>query len=784
MTSESIILPLGDLVIFPEANATIFLDQNGVDAIKFANETNRDIAIFLRKDEKAERLSITRQLHEIGTVVRVVKIASPTEQGQIRVLVEGATRVRLNRLIQTRPYLVGEIETIDEIKELDIDDKVIANELKAIFIEYIKLSSPLFPKEIILEIEDELDPTRIINTIGIFASLGTSAQQQLLNEIDLAKALKLAYGMVDHKLRVEQIRRSIKEKLGHKLSEQEKSYVLREELKVIQKELKKSDKKATDGDPEITELRDKLKAGNYPEIVIKTIEQQLDRLSKQHQSSPDYAMQRDYIDWLMALPWLQSTKEKISLKRAEKVLSENHYGLDEAKERILEFLAVRKLADKTGGDGAILCFVGPPGVGKTSLGNSIADALNRKFVHFSLGGMRDEAEIRGHRRTYIGAMPGRIIQRLKRVGVNNPVFMLDEVDKIGNDFRGDPASALLEVLDPEQNKEFNDHYIDLPFDLSNCFFITTANELDPIPSPLRDRMEIIRFSGYTEQEKLKIAKKHIIPKALKQHGLTRRRVEIGDDAMLSIIRHYTAEAGLRNLEREIRKICRKIAKEIIDSSISNLRISAKNLEKYLGPQQHHIEKTNKFDRPGISTGLAWTPVGGEILFIESVKIQGKGGLKLTGQLGEVMRESVSAAFSFLKSNAEKFDIDPKTFSKHDVHVHVPAGAIPKDGPSAGITIFAALLSLFKGQKVPENIAMTGEISLTGRVLKIGGLKEKVLGALRAGIDTIIIPMENKQDLVKIDKEILKKLTFKFVERADEVAEIVIGKKVQKKDLSK
>lgn len=776
MHSQAIIIPLSDLVVFPGATATIFLDQIGIQSLDFARSNDLDVAVFLKKPNQSSKLSPSRQLAKMGTLVRIIKVSPPDEKERSRVLVEGLTRTKIRTLTQTRPFLVADIEPLIEKIELNEEEDVIASELKTSLLEHLKLSSPIFPRELATEIETETDPRRIADLPAVFGLLTLNEQQELLDQESLLTRLQTSFSLIDLKLKKEQIKKGVKDKLGRQLSQQEKNYVLREELKIIQKQLKKTDKKSADTDPEIIELRTKLEKGKYPDHVKKTVEQQLERLSKQHPSSPDYAMQRDYIDWLLDTPWLISSPDKINIKKAQKVLNSKHFGLNEVKERILEFLAVRKLAGPKGGTGTILCFVGPPGVGKTSLGKSIAAALNREFVHFSLGGMRDEAEIRGHRRTYIGSMPGRIIQRLKRVGTNNPVFMLDEIDKIGSDFRGDPASALLETLDPEQNSEFNDHYLDLPFDLSKTFFITTANELDPIPGPLRDRMEIIYFSGYTESEKLEIAKTHLVPKALKQHGLLRRKVQICDSALSKIIQNHTAEAGLRNLERNIQKICRKVAKMILTSKHkSGIQITSRNLEKFLGPDKVTPETADKFDRAGISTGLAWTPVGGEILFIEAVKIPGKGNLKLTGQLGDVMKESASAAFSFLKSNAPKFGLKNDEFSKIDVHVHVPAGAIPKDGPSAGIAIFTAILSLFKNQKVPHDLAMTGEISLTGRVLPIGGLKEKALGALRAGIKTIIIPSENKKDLKKIDQKLGKKLTFKPVTRAEQVAELVFGK---------
>ncbi|TNF55713.1 endopeptidase La, partial [bacterium] len=550
----------------------------------------------------------------------------------------------------------------------------------------------------------------------------------------------------------------------------QREYFLREQLKAIQKELGEIDERTE----EINELRKKIDESKMPEKVEKEAEKQLKRLEKMHPDSAEAGTIRSYIDWLVEIPWSKSTKDKLDLGPAKKVLDEDHYDLERVKERILEYLGVRKLKEKM--KGPILCFVGPPGVGKTSLGKSIARAMGREFFRMSLGGMRDEAEIRGHRRTYVGAMPGRIIQGIKTAGTNNPVFMLDEVDKIGMDFRGDPASALLEVLDPEQNFAFVDHYLGVPFDLSNVMFITTANLIDPIQSPLRDRMEVINLSGYTAEEKLGIAKNYLIPKQLSEHGITDKNLKIHDNAVLQIVTHYTREAGVRNLEREIANLCRKVARKIAEGKVKTYHATADKLSKYLGVPKYLPEEEMEKDEVGVATGLAWTETGGDIIYIESTIMKGKGILTLTGQLGDVMKESAHAALSFIRTRAKSLGINTDMFSKNDVHIHVPAGAIPKDGPSAGITMATAIASAFTGRQVNKALAMTGEVTLRGRVLPIGGLKEKTLAAKRMGIKKIIIPMRNKKDLEDIPKYIKKDMDFVPVETMDEVFKTALKKR--------
>ncbi|MBU1954049.1 endopeptidase La, partial [Patescibacteria group bacterium] len=593
------------------------------------------------------------------------------------------------------------------------------------------------------------------------------------------KRLKMVLDYLNTEIQLLKIKKKIHTDISHEINESEKKYMLRQELKAIKKELGEGEPSAfgLEGmmDPQdIKDLTKRVKDAKMPADVEKIAKKELDRLKKIIPISPEYSVSRTYIEWLCDMPWVKSCPTKVDVKKARKILDKDHYGLEKIKERILEFLSVCQLNETCGA--TILCFVGPPGVGKTSLGQSIARALGRSFVHSSLGGMHDEADIRGHRRTYVGALPGRIIQGLKRAGFNDPVFMLDEIDKVGKDFQGDPASALLEVLDPEQNNEFTDHYLDVPFDLSKVFFILTANVMDTVPPALADRMEIIELPGYTEEEKLEIAKRYLIPRQLKGNGLEKHPFKMSDAAILFIIRKYTYEAGLRELERKIGALCRKIAKDYIEKKKKVTKLDAKDIEGYLGVEIYEYDVKQEEDMVGVSTGLAWTPYGGDIIFVESTRMPGDKSLILTGNLGEVMQESARAALSYIRSNADKFNIDSKKFEKSDIHIHVPEGATPKDGPSAGITICTSLISLLSGQKVRRDVAMTGEVTLTGRILAIGGLKEKILAAKRALIKTIIIPEKNKKDLKEIPKQILKDVTIKFAKTLDDVLKVaIIGK---------
>ena len=614
------------------------------------------------------------------------------------------------------------------------------------------------------------DPGRLADLVGSNLRLKITESQLILEEFDPVKRLRLVNHLLAKELEVSTVQAKIQNDAKEEMSKSQREYYLREQLHALQKELGDTD----DRSQEIDELEAKLKKTKMPKDVRKEAKKQLSRMEMMHPDSSEATIIRTYIDWILDVPWMKGTKDKLDLIEAKKVLDDDHHGLDKVKERILEYLAVRKLNEST--KGPILCFVGPPGVGKTSLGQSIARAMGRKFHRISLGGMRDEAEIRGHRRTYIGAMPGRIVQGLKTVSSNNPIFMMDEIDKIGSDYRGDPSSALLEVLDPEQNFEFSDHYMNLPLDLSKVMFITTANMTDTIPGPLLDRMEVIRLSGYTQEEKVVIARRYLLPRQIKQNGLKENHLKLTDETLQYIVTHYTHEAGLRNLEREIGKVCRKIARKIAEGGKGPYAVSERNLDTYLGPPKNIPEsEMETLDQPGLVTGLAWTEVGGELLQIEVNLMPGKGKLTLTGQLGDVMKESAQAALTYCRSRSVELKVAEDYFDKIDIHIHVPAGAIPKDGPSAGITIATALYSAIIQEKVVTHLAMTGEVTLRGRVLPIGGLKEKALAALRAGVTKVIIPFHNKKDLTEIPKDIRDKMEFFPVKDMDEVVRIALGR---------
>ncbi len=695
----------------------------------------------------------------VGTILRMLKLAD----GRLKILVQGLAKAKITDFTQTEPFYIGEIEKIvdQQQSEMTLEVEALMRNVKELVDKSLALGKSFLP-DIIVLIENIEEPGRLADLVASNLGLKAEQAQELLELTDPILRLKKISEILNREVELLLVQQKIQSDVKGEIDKTQREYFLREQLKAIQKELGEIDEKTE----EILELRKKIEKAKMPEKVEKEAIKQISRLEKMHPDSAEAGTIRTYIDWLVEIPWSKSTKDNLDLKKAKKVLDEDHYDLERVKERILEYLGVRKLKDKM--KGPILCFVGPPGVGKTSLGKSIARSLGREFFRMSLGGMRDEAEIRGHRRTYVGAMPGRIIQGIKTAGTNNPVFMLDEVDKIGMDFRGDPASALLEVLDPEQNNTFSDHYLGVPFDLSNVMFITTANLIDPIPSPLRDRMEIITLSGYTAEEKIGIAKNYLIPKQLTEHGITNKNIKINDSALMQIITHYTREAGVRNLEREIANLCRKVARKIAEGKVKRYSISLNNLSKYLGVPKFLPEEEVKKDEIGVSTGLAWTEAGGDIIYIEATIMKGKGTLTLTGQLGDVMKESAHAALSYVRSRAKALGISNAVFSQNDIHIHVPAGAIPKDGPSAGITMATAIASVFTGKAVHKNIAMTGEVTLRGRVLPIGGLKEKSLAAKRMGINMIIIPKRNEKDLEDIPKYIKKDMNFIPVETMDEV----------------
>jgi ATP-dependent Lon protease len=767
------ILPVRDVVIFPYMILPLFVGRDmSIKALERAVGDNKLILLVTQKDVNIETPS-PEDLYKVGTVGSILRMLKLPD-GRFKVLVQGIAKARILNYTQTEPYYIGEIEKLVEEKppELTVEVEALMRNVKELIDKAISLGKSFLP-DIIVLIENIEEPGRLADLVASNLGLKSEQAQELLEITDPVLRLKKISEILNREVELLLIQQKIQSDAKGEIDKTQREYFLREQLKAIQRELGEIDDKTE----EIMELRKKVKEAKMPEKVEKEAIKQINRLEKMHPDSAEAGTIRTYVDWLVELPWSKSTKDNLDLKKAKKVLDEDHYNLEKVKERILEYLGVRKLKEKM--KGPILCFVGPPGVGKTSLGKSIARALGREFYRMSLGGMRDEAEIRGHRRTYVGALPGRIIQGIKTVGKNNPVFMLDEVDKIGMDFRGDPASALLEVLDPEQNYIFVDHYLGVPFDLSKVMFITTANLIDPIPSPLRDRMEIITLSGYTAEEKLGIAKNFLIPKQLKEHGITDKNLKINDSAILQIITHYTREAGVRNLEREIANLCRKVARKIAEGKDKTYHISAKNLSKYLGAPKFLPEEEMEKDEVGVATGLAWTETGGDIIYVEATIMKGKGNITLTGQLGDVMKESAHAALSYIRSRAKQIGINNALFSKNDIHIHVPAGAIPKDGPSAGITMATAIASAFTGRPVYKTIAMTGEVTLRGRVLPVGGLKEKTLAAKRMGIKKIIIPRRNKKDLEEIPKYIKKDIEFILVETMDEVLKSALKKNSKK-----
>jgi len=732
-----------------------------IKAIDHALSTNRMILLLTQKDLSIENPSVN-DLYTIGTVGMIMRMLKLPD-GRVKILVQGLAKARVKGFAQPGPFFTADIEKLEEIKpeSLSIEEEAQIRSVKEQLDKAVSYGKTILP-DIMVVIENLDDPGRLADLVASNLGLKAEQAQEIMEIGDPVLRLKRVSEILSREIELLIVQQKIQSEARGEIDKTQREYFLREQLKAIQKELGDIDERAE----EAREFRKKIEDAKMPEKVLKEAEKQLKRLEKMHPDSAEAATIRTYLDWLVEIPWAKSTKDNLDIKIAKKVLNEDHYDLEKVKERILEYLSVRKLKEKM--KGPILCFIGPPGVGKTSLGRSIARSLGREFVRMSLGGVRDEAEIRGHRRTYVGALPGRIIQGIKQAGTNNPVFMLDEIDKIGMDFRGDPSSALLEVLDPEQNFSFTDHYLSVPFDLTNVMFITTGNLADTIPGPLRDRMEIIYLSGYTSEEKLGIAKKYLLPKQLEEHGLTKKVLTITDSALTLLISQYTREAGVRNLEREIANLCRKVAKRIAEGRDKKFEVVTGNLQSFLGVPKFLPEEEMAHDEVGVSTGLAWTEAGGDIIYIEATTMMGKGHLTLTGQLGDVMKESAQAALSFIRSTAMTLGIKEDVFSKVDIHVHVPAGAIPKDGPSAGITIATALASVLTGRPVNKNIAMTGEVTLRGRVLPIGGLKEKTLAAKRMGIKTVIIPKRNKKDLEEIPRYIKKDMEFVFAETMDQV----------------
>jgi len=763
------LLPLRGLTVFP--HMVLHFDvgrEKSIKALEEAMINNQLIFLVTQKDARND-FPGEEDIYKVGTISKVkqlLKLPGDT----IRVLVEGINRAEVDEIKQTDPFFIAEV--VEKIYTPDEHGKVEIEALKrgvlGAFEEYVKLSNRV-SQETLISIVSIEDAGQLSDTIAYSIFLKVEQKQELLNEFNPVTRLEKLLEMLMKEIEVLEIERNIHARVRKQIDKMQKEYYLREQLKAIQSEL--GDKEGVAG--EVEEYKEKLKKANLPEEAEKKVLKELDRLSKMPPGSAEGSVIRTYLDWVLDLPWNKKTEEVIDLKNAEKILEEDHYGLEKVKERILEYLAVRKLKNNL--KGPILCLAGPPGVGKTSIAKSIARAVNRNYVRMSLGGVRDEAEIRGHRRTYVGSMPGRIIAALKQAGSNNPLILLDEIDKMSSDFRGDPASALLEVLDSEQNFAFRDHYLELPFDLSDVLFITTANNLDTIPRPLLDRLEVINLSGYTEEEKVNIALKYLVPKQIEAHGLQRRNLRIDEQAIRDIINYYTKEAGVRNLEREIATVCRKAAKQLIATNKKSVTVTSGNIEKFLGTKKYRYDKANDKDEVGIATGLAWTPVGGDTLSIEVAVMNGNGKLELTGHLGEVMKESARAAMSFIRSRTEQLGIDKDFYSKYDIHIHVPEGAIPKDGPSAGITLATAMVSALTGIPVRKDVAMTGEITLRGRVLPIGGLKEKVLAAHRAGITTVIVPLENKKDIDEIPENVRKKIKFVVASHMDTVLSTALVK---------
>lgn len=756
------LLPLRGLTVFPYMILTFDVGrEKSIRALDDAMINNQLIFLTAQKDAKKD-LPGEEDIYRVGTVSKVKQLLR-LPGDTIRVLVEGICRAEVKRYLQTEPFFTAEVveKIIPGDKARSIENEALKRRILSAFEDYAKLSGKI-SLDTVSSISMIEDIGQLSDIIAANIQLKVEQKQEIMNEFDSADRIEKLLKILIREIEILEVEKNISMRVRKQIDKMQREYYLREQIKAIQNEL--GDKEGVSG--EVDEYRKKLENVKLPEEAVKKVIKELDRLLKMPSGSAEGSVIRTYLDWIFDLPWNKKTEEIIDLARAQKILEEDHHGLEKVKERIIEYLAVLKLTNNI--KGQILCLVGPPGVGKTSIAKSIARALNRNYVRMSLGGVRDEAEIRGHRRTYVGAMPGRIITALKLAGSGNPLILLDEIDKMSSDFRGDPASAMLEVLDSEQNFAFRDHYLELPVDLSNVLFITTANNADTIPKPLLDRMEMITISGYTEEDKVIIARKYLTGKQMKAHGLNKRQLKIGEDALRSIIRHYTREAGVRNLEREIAKICRKAARMIISGGKKSKTVSTVNIEKYLGTKRYRYDKVNEKDEVGLATGLAWTPFGGDTLAVEVTLMIGKGELELTGQLGDVMKESAKAAISFIRSRAEQLNVDKDFHNKYDIHIHVPEGAIPKDGPSAGITLATAMVSALTGQAVCRNVAMTGEITLRGRVLPVGGLKEKVLAAHRAGIDTIVVPIDNRKDIDEIPGNVKSKLKFIFAADMDTV----------------
>ncbi len=759
------ILPLRDFIIYPHMVSPLIIARDkSLKLITEVMDGDRFLGLLAQRNPENEQPD-KKSLFRVGTAAYVLKKLKFPDNS-IRILVQGLSRFKVTKFVSQEPYFIAFTKQLDE--ELIRDMEVEALQRNVIYqFQKIMTRVPNLPDELQIAVMNMDDPGRLADLLMTNLNVTLFEKQEMLECVNIKLRLKKLTFFINRELQVLDMGTKIQTQVQTEIGKNHREFYLREQLKVIQRELGETDERTSD----INELRSKIKQAQMPEAVEKEALRELERLSKMVAGAAEYTVARTYLEWMVTIPWNKSTIDNLDLDEAEKILNCDHYNLTNVKERILEFLAVRKL--KQNMKGPILCFVGPPGVGKTSLGRSIARALNRKFVRISLGGLKDEAEIRGHRRTYVGALPGRIIQSIKNSGYNNPVFMLDEVDKIGQDFRGDPSSALLEVLDPEQNFSFFDNYLDVPFDLSRVLFITTANYLDPIPAALQDRLEVIELPGYTEQEKTDIAFQYLIPKQLAEHGLNKKMLIFQPSAIKKMITEYTREAGLRNLEREIAKVCRRVAKKVARGQTEKLIINQKNLSEFLGAEKFYSEIADRVTEPGIATALAWTPYGGDILFIECSLVRGQKGLLLTGQMGDVMKESAQAALTYVRANADKLNFKIKQTEDAQIHIHVPAGAIPKDGPSAGVAMVVALISLLKKQRVKKRMAMTGEITLRGKILPVGGVKEKILAARRSGITEIILPGKNEKDLAELSATIMKNVKIHLVENIEDVLALVL-----------
>jgi len=760
---EIAVLPLQNTTLFPETVVPLAVGrERSVKSVEFALSTEEKLIACLttKTAEVTGNEAKQSDLYTVGTIVNIKRMMR--NDGVMQLIVQGVDRIRVVEWTQEQPFLKARVETLPELQVKDLEEvEALKRNIMGLVQEALAML-PQVPPEARMAIMSQNNPVQLSYFLASVLDLGVETEQKMLEADTTDELLSQTHAALAREVEIMQIRSKIATEAQGEMDKSQRDYILRQQMKAIQKELGEDDGEKAEAE----QLRERLETADLPEEVRKESERELKRMEQLPQAAPDYHVIRTYLEYVLELPWKKSSEEKLDLNEARKILDEDHYGLEDIKERILESLAVVKLRPDS--KSPILCFVGPPGVGKTSLGRSIARALGREFERMSLGGMRDEAELRGHRRTYIGAMPGRIIQSLRRVAVNNPVMMLDEIDKLGNDYRGDPAAALLEILDPQQNNSFRDHYLDLPFDLSKVFFIATANQLQPIPAPLRDRMEIIQLAGYSDAEKLNIAKQYLIARQIKENGLQENQLEITDDAINLLTARYTREAGVRQLERTIGNLARKVALKVAEGNTEKVTITENEIKSYLGVPRFYPEKARDENPAGVATGMAWTEMGGEILFIEATKLPGGSGLTLTGQLGDVMKESVQAARSYLWSHASELGIDPNEIKENGVHVHVPAGAIPKDGPSAGVTMASALASLYTGKKVRSDTSMTGEITLSGLVFPVGGIKEKVLAAHRAGIRRIILPQKNEADVEEIPEDVRKELEIITANRIDDV----------------